>query len=106
MDSREMTGAAKKPLSLGVLVSGTGSNLQAILAAIAQGRADWGVAIESVARQYDLGFLAVQDEHYDFVVPKTRFDLPAVRQFRALIADPSVQCSLAALGFRFVAETS
>jgi len=38
MDSREMTGAAKKPLSLGVLVSGTGSNLQAILDAIAQGR--------------------------------------------------------------------
>ncbi len=77
----------------------------AVAAAIAQGRADWGVAIESVARQYDLGFLAVQDEHYDFVVPKARFDQPAVRQFRALIADPSVQRSLTALGFRFAEET-
>jgi putative molybdopterin biosynthesis protein len=77
----------------------------AVAVAIAQGRADWGVAIESVARQYELGFLAVQDEHYDFVVPKARFDLPAVRQFRALIADPSVQDALAALGFRFVVDT-
>src|SRR5262249_36903676 len=36
----------------------------AVAAAIAQNRADWGLAIESVARQYNLGFIPMQDEHY------------------------------------------
>ena len=39
----------------------------AVAVAVAQGRADWGVAIDSVARQYGLGFIPLQDEHYDFV---------------------------------------
>ena len=42
----------------------------AVAVAVAQNRADWGVAIESVARQYGLGFIPLQDEHYDFIVPK------------------------------------
>ena len=41
----------------------------AVAAAVAQGRADWGVAIDTVARQYGLGFIPVQEEHYDFIVP-------------------------------------
>ena len=43
----------------------------AVAVAVAQNRADWGVAIESVARQYGLGFIPLQDEHYDFIVPKS-----------------------------------
>ena len=43
---------------------------QRLAAAVAQGRADWGVMSDSVARQYGLGFIPLQDEHYDFVVPK------------------------------------
>ena len=31
----------------------------AVAAAVQQGRADWGVAIDTVARQYGLGFIAV-----------------------------------------------
>jgi putative molybdopterin biosynthesis protein len=42
----------------------------AVGVAVAQGRADWGIAIETVARQYGLGFIPAQDEHYDFIVPK------------------------------------
>ena len=42
-------------------------NAVAVAAAVAQGRADWGVAIETVARQYGLGFLPLQEERYDFV---------------------------------------
>ena len=42
----------------------------AVAAAVAQGRADWGVAIDTVARQYGLGFIPLQEEHYDFVVPE------------------------------------
>jgi putative molybdopterin biosynthesis protein len=72
----------------------------AVAVAVAQNRADWGVAIETVARQYGLGFIPAQDEHYDFVVPKARLLRPPVQRFRALLADPAVQEALAALGFK------
>ena len=76
----------------------------AVAAAVAQGRADWGVAIDTVARQYDLGFIPVQEEHYDFVVPTARLERPAVRAFRALLDDPQVRDELIALGFRLPRE--
>jgi putative molybdopterin biosynthesis protein len=72
----------------------------AVAAAVAQGRADWGMAIDTVARQYGLAFIAVQDEQYDFIVPKARLERPAVQAFRGLLADPEVRAQLAALGFR------
>jgi putative molybdopterin biosynthesis protein len=72
----------------------------AVAVAVAQNRADWGMAIETVARQYGLGFIPAQDEHYDFVVPKARLQRPPVQRFRALLADPAVQEALAALGFK------
>ena len=73
----------------------------AVAVAVAQNRADWGIAIESVARQYGLGFVAAQDEHYDFVVPKARIERTPVRRFRALLDDPAVKAALAGLGFAF-----
>ncbi|HKC44826.1 MAG TPA: molybdopterin biosynthesis protein [Burkholderiales bacterium] len=72
----------------------------AVAAAVGQGRADWGVAIDTVARQYGLGFIPVQEERYDFVVPKARLDRPAVRAFRELLRDARVRERLRALGFR------
>jgi putative molybdopterin biosynthesis protein len=72
----------------------------AVAVAVAQNRADWGIAIETVARQYGLGFIPAQDEHYDFVIPKSRWDCPAVHRFRETLADLSVREALAALGFR------
>jgi putative molybdopterin biosynthesis protein len=72
----------------------------AVAVAVAQNRADWGMAIETVARQYRLGFIPAQDEHYDFVVPKARLERPPVQRFRALLAEPAVQAALAALGFK------
>jgi putative molybdopterin biosynthesis protein len=71
----------------------------AVAAAVAQGRADWGVTIDSVARRYDLGFIPVQDEHYDFVVPKARLDRPAVRKFCSVLEDASLRQALADAGF-------
>jgi len=71
----------------------------AVAVAVAQGRADWGMAIESVARQYGLGFIPVQDEHYDFIVPKARVERAPVQRFRALLKDVSVREALATLGF-------
>jgi putative molybdopterin biosynthesis protein len=71
----------------------------AVAAALAQGRADWGVAIAPVAAAYGLGFMPVRVERYDFAVPESRWDRRAVAAFRALLARDDVRRSLAALGF-------
>jgi putative molybdopterin biosynthesis protein len=72
----------------------------AVAAAVRQGRADWGMAIDTVARQYGLGFIALQEEHYDFIVPKARMERAAVRAFRALLAEATMRAQLTQLGFR------
>ena len=73
----------------------------AVAAAIAQGRADWGVAIEPVARAAGLRFLPLREERYDFVVPESRLDRPAVAALRRLLAPGSdVRRALEARGFR------
>jgi putative molybdopterin biosynthesis protein len=75
----------------------------AVAAAVRQGRADWGVAIDTVARQYGLAFIPVQEERYDFVVPKARLERPAVRAFGALLGERRIRAALRALGFRLAA---
>jgi putative molybdopterin biosynthesis protein len=72
----------------------------AVAAAVAAGRADWGIAIDTVAAQYGLEFIPVQEEHYDFLVPASRAERPGVKLFRELLADESVRRSLAEMGFR------
>ena len=72
----------------------------AVAVAVAQNRADWGLGIETVARQYDLGFIPVQDEFYDFVIPRARRGRPAVERFCAVLQDPAMRAELAALGFK------
>jgi putative molybdopterin biosynthesis protein len=70
----------------------------AVAAAVAQGRADWGVAIRGVADLAGLGFLPLTEERYDFVVPQARIDRPPVRELQRLLADVSVRQKLARLG--------
>jgi putative molybdopterin biosynthesis protein len=70
----------------------------AVAAAIAQERADWGVAIAPVARLYGLGFLALAPEHYDFLVAENRKQRPAVQAFLAALADETVRQAIRALG--------
>jgi putative molybdopterin biosynthesis protein len=60
----------------------------AVAAAISQERADWGVTIESVAQEAGLRFEPLQAESYDFVVPESRWDRPALRLLRELLQDP------------------
>ncbi len=71
----------------------------AVVAAILQGRADWGVAIQSVARDARLGFLDMTDEHFDFVVPRKRLDRSAVVAFRRILEDPHIRNRLENWGF-------
>ncbi len=70
----------------------------AVAAAIAQSRADWGLAIEPVAKLYGLGFLPVSPEHYDFLVVEGRRERPAVQAFLAALRDEQIRERVRALG--------
>jgi putative molybdopterin biosynthesis protein len=72
----------------------------AVAAAVAQSRADWGVAIEPVARMYGLGFLPVAPEHYDFLLVEARRERPVVQAFLAALKDPATRERIRALGMR------
>jgi len=73
-------------------------NHNAVAAAVAQRRADWGVTLETVARGAGLMFLPVQHEQYDFIVPRARAERPAVIAFKALLQEPVTREALTRLG--------
>jgi putative molybdopterin biosynthesis protein len=72
----------------------------AVAAAVAQGRADWGVAIEPVARLYDLNFLPLAPERYDFLLLESRRERAAVQAFLTALRDPQTRARIAALGMQ------
>jgi putative molybdopterin biosynthesis protein len=72
----------------------------AVAAAVAQGRADWGVAIEPVAGLYGLGFLPLAPEEYDFLLVEARRERPAVRAFLAALRDDATRERIRGLGMR------
>jgi putative molybdopterin biosynthesis protein len=76
------------------------SSHRAVAAAVAQGRADFGVAIDIVARDRDLGFLPLVEERFDFVVARRRRERPSVRAFEAELAQPEARMALRARGLR------
>jgi putative molybdopterin biosynthesis protein len=76
------------------------SSHHAIAAAVAQGRADFGIAIDIVARDRGLGFLPLAEERYDFFVATARHDRPAVRAFLEEIELPETRALLRARGLR------
>jgi putative molybdopterin biosynthesis protein len=69
----------------------------AVAASIAQGRADWGLAIKPVAEALGLGFLPVADEHYDFAVWNDPRNGAAIAAFTTALAESAGD--LRALGF-------
>ena len=71
----------------------------AVAAAVAQSRADWGVAIETVARAYGLGFIPVADEHYDFFVPADRLARAPVQAFLEALQGAEGREALREAGF-------
>ena len=71
----------------------------AVAAAVAQGRADWGVAIAPVAAMHRLRFWPLTLERFDFLIPKDRLDRPAIRAFLAVWRDPVWRQKLIELGF-------
>lgn len=73
----------------------------AVAAAVAQGRADWGIAIANVAKLYGLAFLPISPEHYDFLVADRHRSRPAVQAFLKALADPDVRKRIVALGMTY-----
>jgi len=74
-------------------------NHNAVAAAVAQDRADWGIAIKTVAEPNGLGFLPLTLEQYDFVAPRSRMNGKALRAFRDTLNEPGTRRHLANLGF-------
>jgi putative molybdopterin biosynthesis protein len=71
----------------------------AVAAAVEQGRADWGMTLDTIAARAGLAFRFVADERYDVAVREDRWDRPAVATLRGLLADPVARRRLADLGF-------
>ena len=78
----------------------------AVAVAVAQGRADWGVAISTVADLYGLAFLPLVMEHYDLVVPRTRRERPPVRRLLELLTSDIGRQTLQRLGFEPATSSS
>lgn len=72
----------------------------AVAAAVAQHRADWGMTIAPVAGAADLGFIPFAEEHYDFALVTSRKERPAVRAFLDALESPGVRKSLEQAGFQ------
>lgn len=71
----------------------------AVAAAVAQGRADWGITIAPVARSAALGFIPLMEEHYDFALVSDRKARPATQAFLAALVSPEIHEALKLLGF-------
>ncbi len=81
-------------------------NHHAVVAAIEQHRADWGVAIEPVVRNQatcadQIDFIPHSAEHFDFAIPQSRAARPAVVAFLQLLQQPEIQLELESMGLKF-----
>ncbi len=81
------------------------SNHRAVFAAVQQKRADWGIAIQSSSED-NIGFLALKDENYDFMIAESKLQNKSVLAFIALLKDKSIQASLNKLNITIDNETA
>ncbi len=82
---------------LGKTIAGYGVETRShagVAAAIAAGRADWGLAIESVAGE--LGFQPLREEGYDLVVAAGRSDRPAVAALLDVLGSEEARAAIEA----------
>jgi molybdate-binding protein len=72
----------------------------AVAAAVAQHRADWGMTIAPVAHAAGLGFIPLAEEHYDFALVTARRSRPAAQAFLQALASEESRAALTQAGFR------
>ncbi|MGY4234629.1 putative molybdopterin biosynthesis protein [Bradyrhizobium sp. USDA 4449] len=71
----------------------------AVAAAVAQHRADWGMTIAPVAHAAGLGFIPLSEEHYDFALVTARKQRPAVQAFLDALGSGEARTALERAGF-------
>ena len=76
------------------------SSHNAVAAAVAQHRADWGMTIAPVAHAAGLGFIPFAEEHYDFALVTARKQRPAVQAFLDALGSDEARTALEQAGFR------
>jgi putative molybdopterin biosynthesis protein len=72
----------------------------AVAAAVAQHRADWGMTIAPVAHAMGLGFIPFAEEHYDFALVTARKQRPALQAFLGALRTDETRGALERAGFR------
>src|SRR4051794_41098211 len=72
----------------------------AVAAAVAQHRADWGMTIAPVAHAVGLGFIPLAEEHYDFALVTARKQRPAVQAFLDALGSDEARAALEQARFR------
>jgi len=53
----------------------------AVASAVAYGKADVGIGIKTAAEQYNLNFIPLREEKYDFAIPKNKLEKSGVKLF-------------------------
>jgi len=72
----------------------------AVAAAISQGKADVGVGIKVAAELYNLDFISLGWEYYDFLIPKDKLGKEQVKAFIRVLKSPEAHRELEKLGYR------
>src|SRR5437588_4085857 len=72
----------------------------AVAAAVAQHRADWGMTIAPVAHAVGLDFIPLAEEHYDFALVMARKQRSAVQAFLDALGSDEARAALQRAGFR------
>ncbi len=70
----------------------------AVAALIAAGNADAGLGIYSAAKMYDLDFIPICNETYEFLIDKNYLDNPTVRAFLDVLYSDEFQIRLSEMG--------
>ncbi len=69
----------------------------AVACAVASKKADWGIGICSAAKMYNLEFIDLRDEEYDFCIPKSRFKKESVSEFISVLKSDEFKKSIEAM---------
>jgi putative molybdopterin biosynthesis protein len=89
-----------KPAELSAAIAGYDAETRshnAVAAAVASGRADWGLGIEAVAVAYELGFAPLRDEEYDFLTLRDRLEREPVQAFLEVLRSSEFRKALGEL---------
>lgn len=70
----------------------------AVAALIASGNADCGLGIYSAAKMYDLDFIEIATEEYDFLLNEASSDSPAVKEFFEILSSDELRKRLEKMG--------